>query len=165
VALAVVVGVLAWVVFSRGGSSSNTLRVVPVKPIALSVSGLETLAVVVRQPIYWAGPRKNFLYELTRASNGNVYIRYLPPGAGAGAPGSNYLRIATYPVHKALEALKTAAGGRGIGVPGGGLALVDSKSPKSVHLAFPNVEFQAEVFAASPKQALDIATSGEIRPV
>jgi hypothetical protein len=60
--------------------------------------------------------------------------------------------------------LEKVEGGRGIQVPGGGLALVDEKYPKSVHLAFPNVNYQVEVFDPSPKRALAVATSGQVRP-
>jgi len=160
VVLAAVVVAAAWVLLSRG--SSSTSPVSPIEPVALSASGLVTLTHGVRQPIYWAGPRNNYLYELRRTSDGTVYVRYLPPGVDVGAKGAKYLVIATYPFKHAYEALQNVAGGRGVRVPGGGLALVDAKDPKSVHLAFPGVDFQAEVFDPSPKRALEIASSGQV---
>ena len=165
IALAVVAGVIAWVVSGRDDNSSTAGPVAStIKPVALNTSGLATLAGTVGQPIYWAGPRTGYLYELSRTDNGNVYIRYLPPGVKAGAKGAKYLIVATYPFSDALAALEKVEGGRGIQVPGGGLALVDEKYPKSVHLAFPNVNFQVEVFDPSPKRALAVATSGQVRP-
>jgi hypothetical protein len=47
-------GVILWVFVGRNGSSTTT-HAVPAKPVALSASGLRTLAAVVGQPIYWAG--------------------------------------------------------------------------------------------------------------
>ena len=161
--LALAVGVIVWVFVGRNNKSS-TPHVVSVKPVALSASGLRTLSAVVRQPIYWAGPRKDYLYELKRTDNGNVYIRYLPPGVDAGAPGNNYLVVVTYPAPGAFAALEKEAGGRGVRVAGGGLALVDQKTHKSVHVAFPNVSYEAEVFDPSPAQALALVRSGQVRP-
>jgi hypothetical protein len=152
-------GVLLWVFVGRN-NSSTTSHVAPVTPVALSASGMRTLSAVVGQPIYWAGPRKNFLYELKRTADGNVYIRYLPPGVDACAPGNNYLVIATYPANGALAVLEKQAAGRGVPVPGGGLALVDQKTHKSVHVAFPKVGYQVEVFDLSAARALALATSG-----
>src|SRR5262249_40129589 len=69
--------------------SKSSPSVAPIAPVALSASGLATLAQNVPQPIYWAGPKSGQFYELTRTKVGNVYIRYLPPGVKAGAPGSS----------------------------------------------------------------------------
>src|SRR4051812_45364154 len=69
----------AWVAIrGRGGSSASprvprTRGAVPVSP-----SGLRTLASAVNQPIYWAGPQSGRQYELTRATDGRVWVRYLP---------------------------------------------------------------------------------------
>jgi hypothetical protein len=165
IALALVAGVIAWAVVSQTGDSSNDNGTVatPVEPVALSASGLGTLARASGQPIYWAGPRKGYLYELTRTANRNVYVRYLPPGVNAGDKRTNYLIVATYPFPGAFEALQKVAGSGGVQIPGGGLALVDQKDPKSVHVAFPNVDYQVEVFDPSPARALAVATSGQVR--
>jgi dipeptidyl aminopeptidase/acylaminoacyl peptidase len=165
VALAVVAGVVGWLVATHDDSSSSTVVSTPITPVALSASGLRTLAVNVGQPIYWAGPREGYLYELSRTDTGAVYIRYLPPGVNAGAKGAKYLIVATYPFGNALDALKNVTKGKGIELPGGGLALVDRSYPKSVHVAFPRVDYQVEVFDPSPARALEVATSGEVQPV
>jgi hypothetical protein len=166
IALALAGGVvLAWVIV--GPNSSSTTRgpvAVPIQPVALSASALGTLARTVDQPIYWAGPRRHYLYELKRTADRKVYIRYLPPGVDAGARGSEYLIIATYPFPGAFAALKKVADGRGIQLPAGGLALVDEKHPTSVHLAFPNVDYQVEVYDPSQARARAVASSGQIRP-
>lgn len=164
VAIAVIAGIIVWIV--SGGSSSSSPDVAsPIAPLALSAGGLHTLAKNVPQPIYWAGEQRGHLYELTRTKSGNVYIRYLPQGVKAGAPGAKYLVIGTYPFTNAFTALKAVANGKQISIPGGGIAVVDPKDPKSVHLAWPNVLYQIEVFDPSPATARSIAVSGSVRPV
>jgi hypothetical protein len=166
IAVAVAAGIIAWAVAGRDSSSkSSAPSVVPIGPVAVSGSGLGTLARAVRQPIYWAGPRKGYLYELRRAADGSVYIRYLPPGVKAGASGAAYLTIATYPFAGAFNALKNVTDARHVSIPGGGIALIGSKYKKSIHLAFPNVDYQVEVFHPSPGRALEVASSGQVRPV
>jgi hypothetical protein len=160
----VISGTIVFVLAGRSGQDSTpTTSASPIAPVALNASGLREISVLARQPIYWAGPREGYLYELKRTQDGSVYIRYLPPGVNAGAPGNSYLIIATYPFKHALEALENAAKGGGISLAGGGLALVDGKTAKSVHVAFPKVDYQVEVFDPSPKRALAIATSGQLR--
>jgi hypothetical protein len=165
-ALVVAAGIIAWAVSGGLGSkSSGARRITPISPVGVSATGLRTLAHSVPQPIYWAGPKPGYLYELTRTAQGNVFIRYLPPGVSAGAKQANYLVIGTYPFTNALQALKAVSHGRGVGIPGGGLALVDAKYPKSVHLAFPLVNYQVEVYDPSPARARSVALSGAVRPV
>jgi hypothetical protein len=166
VVLAAVAGIIVWI--AVGGSSSSspaTTTASPIAPVALSASGLQTLAKTVPQPIYWAGPQSGKLYELTRTTTGNVYIRYLPPGVKAGAPGAKYLIVATYPFANAFHALQAVANGKQISIPGGGIAVVSTSDPKSVHLAWPGVRYQIEVFDPSPATARSVAVSGTVRPV
>jgi hypothetical protein len=147
----------------RTTDSSNGNGVPPVKTVALSASGLRTLAAVVPQPIFWAGPRAHYLYELKRTADAKVYIRYLPPGVNVGASG-NFLTIGTFPHAGAFAALEHTAQGHGIPVQGGGLALVDSNKPNSVHVAFPKVAYDVEVTDSSPARALAVVKSGEVGP-
>jgi hypothetical protein len=168
VVLAIVAGVIIWAV--KGGDSSPSTAtkgpvVSAIKPVALSASGLKTLAGAVGQPIYWAGPTKGYSYELRRTDNGNVYVRYLPPGVKAGASGADYLIVATYPFRGAFEAIQKVGGGRKIQLPGGGIGQIASSYPNSVHLAFPKVDYQVEVFDPSAQRALEVATTGQIKPV
>jgi hypothetical protein len=165
IAVAAIGGIVAWLVLGRTSSNkASTVKVTPIEPVALSDSGLATLAKTVGQPIYWAGPRNGYLYELRRTSNGDVYVRYLPPGVEAGAPGAKYLTVATYPFPGAFQALKRVTDGRQISIPGGGVALIDSTYKKSLHLAYPKVDYQVEVFDPSAARALAVARSGRVQP-
>jgi len=92
-------------------------------PVAVSASGLATLASLTSYPIYWAGPRASKLYEIKQASNGDVTLRYLPRGARAGHSGM-LLSIGTYPRPDAYDAgKKTLEAGGNVEVPVGGGAL------------------------------------------
>jgi hypothetical protein len=168
IVLAIAAGVVAWVLIGRGSSSSPTTAgpvAQPISPIALSASGLRTLALGASQPIYWAGPKKGYMYELTRTTAGRVFVRYLPAGVKAGAPGANYLIVATYPYPNALNALKAVSHKAQIAVPGGGIAVIDKTYTKSVHVAYPGVAYQVEVYDPSPATARAVAVSGDVRPV
>ena len=177
VALAAGAGLAAWAIVGHDGAGSSSTSSVsppapattaatakPIGPVALSAKGLRTLTSSVHQPVYWAGPQAGYLYELTRTSTGTVFIRYLPPGVKAGAKQQKYLIIATYPFVNPVKALKNLSGTHLV-IPGGGVAMVDRVHPQSVHLAYPGVDDQVEIYDPSPARSLRIARSGEVRPV
>jgi hypothetical protein len=165
VAVVISIGALvAWLAVYNNSHRSSTPSAEPVAPVGLSEGGLRTLAVVVHQPIYWVGPkRKGYLYELTRTKDAKVYIRYLPPDANVGTK-KPYLTIATDPNPNAFQDLK-ASHGQEQDLPGGGIALVDEKSPTTVHLAYPGVAYEVDVYDPSPTRAQLVADSGQVRPV
>jgi hypothetical protein len=174
VALAVAVGLIAWLVVGGSDSKSSSPQT-PASatasktgPIGLTVEGLRSMSTSMRQAIYWAGEQPGYTYEFTRPSNGNVYVRYLPPGAKAGDNGTAFLIVVTYPVRDAYAALQRAIKGqpgKTYTITDGGVAWVANAYPKSVHVAFPGVKYQVEVFDQSPQKALAAALSGNIRPV
>jgi hypothetical protein len=185
IALALAAGFVAWLVIhnrsSTPSSQTSTTRTSTkqtsttqttsgpvakaIAPIALSANGLRTLAQAVDQPIYWDGPKLGYKYELTRTTNGRVFVRYLPRAVKAGAPESRYLIVATYPFPNALAALKAVSDPSRIALAGGAIAVVDKAYPKSVHLAYPGVPYQIEVYDPSPARARRVAASGGIQPV
>ena len=171
VALAIAVGLIAWAVIGGGdNNSSSSSRQTPASGtptghIGLTVQGLLDMQATLRQPIYWAGPKPGYTYEFTREANGRVFVRYLPPGIKVGAPGGGYLVIATYPFPDTFKILRDGAKGAGFTVPGGGFGVVDSGYAKSVHMAFPGVDYQIEVYDPSPARALEVASSGRVAPV
>jgi hypothetical protein len=137
----------------------------PIGPVVLSASGLRRLASTVGQPIYWAGPRRGSLYELTRTADNRSIVRYVPPGVVAGSNAGRYLSVATYPFIGAFRALQEVADGQGSALPDGGLAVVNPRYPSAVHLAFPLVEYQVEVYDPSPARVRAIAASGHVRAI
>ena len=167
VALALVAGLIAWIVIDRSDSDSSSSTTptattpttqgpaaiaTPVGPVAVSATRLSALAASTGHLVYWAGPVAGQRYEFTRTSADNIYVRYLPNGVPAGTKSANYLVIATYPFPKAFAALKRTANGSEVKIPGGGIALVSTDYPQSVHFAFPGVAYQGEVYDPSPPE-------------
>jgi hypothetical protein len=140
------------------GSPRETTR-----PVAVSPAALATLA-SAEQPIYWAGPKKALTYELRKTSQGGFLVRYLPAGTTIGAAQPR-LTIGTYPVKSAFAAVKrlsTSKGATAIKLPGGGIAVVSPRFPKSVYLAYPGTNVEVEVFDPSLERARRLVTSGQI---
>jgi hypothetical protein len=146
----------------KAGSASSAP-----KPTAASVADLSSLAKDLGHPIYWAGPKRGYTYELLRTSGGQVHIRYLPPGVKVGST-QPYLTIATYPfpdafrVTRGLTKQKNTAE---IKMPGGGVAVLTKSYPQSIHLAFPRSDFQIEVYDPSAPRARSLVTSGQVRAI
>jgi hypothetical protein len=151
---------------SIGSLAATTAGRISTKPTAATPADLRTLAQRVGHPIYWAGPKPGYTYELSTASNGSVFIRYLPSGVGVGDPRARYLTVATYPFPGALAAVaKTANSATRIELDRGGIGVVDSAYPKSIHLAYPGSDYQIEVYDPSPSTGRQLVASGAISPV
>ena len=145
-------------------SEKETVKVL-LAPVIVSPAELKTESKILRQPIYWAGPRKGFHYEFRRTANGYVYVRYLPRGVAAGAPGSKFLVVATYPLSGAYGALKKFAKGKAVAGPHGSIFFALPGNRESVYVAFPGVDYEVEVYDPSPKVARAIVMSGAVSPV
>jgi hypothetical protein len=165
IAVGIAVGLGLWLGLRDTGSSQPTAtssnNVVPI-----SATGLQTLVGALHRSIYWAGKQPGKKYELTQASNGDIYLRYLPPGAKVGAK-EPYLTVGTYPVSNAQGLIaKGAAHSGSVRVPfSGGAAYYSAKDPHSVYLAFTGANYEVEVFDPSPAEARRLVKSGKIVPV
>lgn len=162
VALAVLAGLVVWLL-ARGDDDST-----PTPAGAATAASAEDLAALpgsVGHPVYWAGPKRGFTYELTRTSDGRIYIRYLPGGVSIGSDQPKYLTVGTYPAQNALGAVRGLARDldvKTIRVRGGGAAVQDRKHPTSVYLAYPGSDYQVEVYDPSPERALELVLSGGV---
>jgi hypothetical protein len=166
VVAAVVVAVLVWVLAGSGGGKSKATN--SAKPAAASRAQLVQLAAKIKHPIYWAGPKKGYTYELTQTSDGNVYVRYLPPGVQVGDTRADFLTVGTYPETNPMRSLTNALKRKGtqrFAVPQGGTAVQDGAHPTSVYLAFPNSSLLLEVFEPSPSAARAVVRTGSIQPL
>jgi hypothetical protein len=135
---------------------------------AASLSQVRALPSSVGHPVYWVGSRPGTRYEVTTTTDGQVFIRYLPPGAKVGSASAHALTVATYEVVDPVGALRAAARTRGAVVgalPGGAVSYYDPRRPTNVYVAFPSTYEQVEVYDPSPAAALRLARSGELRPV
>jgi hypothetical protein len=169
-AVALLVGFVVWLlVRGGGGSSTGSTETGPaIGPVAASQGRLHSLADDEGHPIYWAGPKPNTTYELTRTSSGRIFIRYLPQGVPVGVDKADYTIVGTYPVPNAtavLQGLAKKSGETKLSAPGGGIAVYSSSQPTNVYIAYPGSNLQIEVFDPSAERARQIVTSGQVVPV
>jgi hypothetical protein len=158
---------IGWVAMNRS-DDAPTPPAVGSGASAASESELEAFADSVSHPVYWAGPKDGYTYELTQTTNGLVYVRYLPEGTDVGDPRSQYLTVGTYPRAGAFAELQRAAKEKGavsLKVGDDGLAVFSQSKPTSVYLGYPDAKYQVEVFHPSPDEARRLALSGQVVPV
>lgn len=177
VGIALLVGVLVAVavvliVRETGGKSSpaattstTAAAVTPIGPVAMSSAALLAFVQGLGRPVYWIGPSAGFTYELTRTSAGNVFVRYLPKGVQVGDKRPAFTVVGTYPYPGALAALKAVPKAKAVNLAGGGVLVSTTSDPRSVHLAYPGVDYQIEVYDPVAGRARVIALSGRVRPV
>ena len=171
VAVALLIGIVVWLLVRGDGNGSGTDSTATgpaVGPVAATQERLRSLSIDEGHPIYWAGTKANTTYELTRTSSGRIFIRYLPKGAPVGVDKADYTIVGTYPVPNAtgvLEGLAKKSGEQQLSVPGGGIAVYSTSQPTNVYVAYPGSNLQIEVFDPSADRAQRIVTSGQVVPV
>jgi hypothetical protein len=171
VAVAVAVGLLVWLLFIRGGDDSTSAgNENPAEAQQVSVvSESELLGALkgVGYPVYWAGPRVEVEYEVSRPSSDRTFIRYLPKGEEAGTE-KQFLTVGSYQQSDALSRIQELGEEPGavlVQVAGGGSAYAEGPEATSAYLSFPGVETQIEVFDPQGGEALELIRSGAIVPV
>jgi hypothetical protein len=150
-------------------ASSTTLTEVISGKVALTEAELIAAVKELGADVYWAGPVKGAKYTLAVPVDGQAYVRYLPEGQGIDDTKPNYVVIATYTTTDAFTATQ-AAGNTSNGVSfisASGAAIYYSKdAPTNVYVAYPNLNFQVEIFNPIAATALEIAsTNGALRLV
>lgn len=171
-AVAIAVGLLVWLLLIKGGgdSSSSASRQAPSEAEAVSVVSESELLPALKgtgYPIYWAGPRVEVEYEVSRPSPDRTFIRYLPKGEEAGSE-KPFLTVGSYRQSGALARIKELGQKPGavlVKAAGGGAAYAEGPDATSAYLAFPGVDTQIEVFDPKAGEALDLIRSGAIVPV
>jgi hypothetical protein len=106
--------------------------------------------------------------EVTRGSDGEVWVRYLGPGAKLGDSRADYLTVGTYPRADALAAAKAAAEGdqqRSAELPDGGVMLWSVERPESVYAAGPGSDLLVEVYSPDPAAARELVSDGAVAPL
>ena len=166
IAVALAAGFVAWLLLRDSGQSPtpSDAEASPPATFAITPQNLERLATSIRQPIFWLGRKAGYTYELTKGQAGKIYVRYLPAGIAVGS-AKPYLTVATYPFPGAYAALEKQAAAKGAvtaKLAGGGIAVLDSSYPESVHVAYPNVPFQVEVYDPTPARAMQLVSGGEV---
>jgi hypothetical protein len=163
--LAIVVGVVVWLIVKGNESSKPTAASSTAS--AATLKTLRALPGEVGHPVYWAGARRSYTLELTQV-DGNLFIRYLPRGVAVGDPRPDFLTVGTYRVAGAYSSLKRQGmrpGGHLRRAAGGGIAVWSDQRPQSVYLAFPRTDLQIEIYDASAARARRLAVTGAVEPI
>jgi hypothetical protein len=153
----------------RDGNDNSTVAIPPVgKPAIVTEAQLHAVARQAKFPVYWAGPKSGAAYELTRAGDGRVWVRYLQTPNQLGTRAAKYLTVGTYPSAHAFVSIQRAArrqGGVSLKIANGGLLVFNAKTPTSVYFGYPKAHYQVEVFDPSSQQARGLVLAGNVTPV
>lgn len=157
---------VAWLLLRGDGSPSGpTAEGIPA---LVSQPQLQRLAASLDHPVYWAGPRRGFRYELTTTTSGRIFVRYLPDGVAAGDPRPEFLTVGTYPGTRSFADLKRAANREGatwVGLDHGELVVFAAGDSHRAYLGHEGENDQVEVFAPSSDTARKLVLDGAIVPV
>jgi hypothetical protein len=156
---------VGWLLLRDDGSAAGPA--IGAAPTLVSQEQLTRIAQTGDGPIYWAGPREGYDYELTVTPVGRVYLRYLPAGVAAGDSRAGFLTVGTYPDPQAFETLQRGSrrsDATSLGLPHGGLAVMSQRAPKSAYLAYPGAHYQVEVFGPQGS-ARRLVAEGAVVPV
>jgi hypothetical protein len=149
------------------GPAQQAQQAAAPKPTAATVAALATAARQLGHPIYWVGPKPGFTYEFVREPDGSTHVRYLPAGVKLGT-SKPYLVIATYPFKNAFSATKALTkqkSNENVSIPGGGVAVLTKSYPQDIHLAYPNSDYQIEIYDPSAARVRQLVSSGAIQPI
>ena len=150
-------------------ASTSTFTEVIAGKVALTEPELIAAVKQLGVDVYWAGPVKDAKYTLAVPADGQAYVRYLPNGQGIEDTKPNYVVIATYTTTDAFTATQ-AAGNTTNGVTfinaQGAAVYYNKDTPTNVYVAYPNLNFQIEVFDPIAATALEIASkAGALRVI
>ena len=150
-------------------ASTSTFTEVIAGKVALTEPELIAAVKQLGIDVYWAGPVKDAKYTLAVPADGQAYVRYLPNGQGIEDTKPNYVVIATYTTTDAFTATQ-AAGNTTNGVTfvntEGAAVYYNKDTPTNVYVAYPNLNYQIEVFHPIATTALEIASkAGALRVI
>jgi len=150
-------------------ATTSTFTEVIAGKVALTEPELIAAVKQLGVDVYWAGPVKDAKYTLAVPADGQAYVRYLPNGQGIEDTKPNFVVIATYTTTDAFTATQ-AAGNTTNGVTfvntEGAAVYYNKDTPTNVYVAYPNLNYQIEVFHPTAATALEIASkAGALRVI
>ena len=170
IALALVALLAAGAAYAAVTLTRDDAPVLPAagKPALLNGEVLAAVTADSGHDVYGIAAPAGTRPEITRGSNGEVWVRYLTGDARVGDRRADYLTIGTYPRADALAAAKAAAEGdqqRSAELPDGGVMLWSIERPESVYAASPGRDLLVEVYSPDPEAARDLVTGGAVAPL
>jgi hypothetical protein len=171
IALAVVVGVVAYVATSGGDDDEPVTTAQGAREVGeaeiVSEEELADVASTAETPVYWAGEMDDTELELTE-EEGNFLVRYLEGDDEPGGALAKRIAIGSYALPNPRKALNTFAetpGATVTNVEGVGKVVISPEAQKNVYFVDPDNEVQVEVYAPTSKEAIGLVRSGEVQPV
>lgn len=167
IGLALVVGLVAWVAGGDDEASEEEAAPVATETRIVEPAELAEAAATLGHPVYWAGPIAGAELELTESEDGSAQLRYLADPGEAGTESPDALTVGSYPLADPAGALDTFAAEPGSVVnrtKDGAKVVFSEANPNSVYLVSPDNSVQVEVYDPSPRRALGLALSGQVRP-
>jgi hypothetical protein len=160
---------LAAPIFPWNSVSTNSMAGETLGQVALTESQL--IEIIKRDNLvaYWLGPQQGAKYTLNVTAGSQVFIRYLPNGQGLEDISQSYVIVGTYPQANAYE-ITEAAGAQPNGVTflnaDGAMVYYSKLLPTNVYLAFPNNDYEIEIFDPADGGALSsAATVGKVKRI
>lgn len=158
----------AYAATSLLGGEEPAAVAAPGTPKILAATGVQAVAKAVGHDVYGVQTPTGARAEVTRGSQGEMWVRYLTGSAAAGDKRAAFLTIGTYrqsdAYPAALEAAKSG-GQRSAKLPGGGVMLWSLERPTSVYVARPGSDLLVEVYSPDADQAKALARSGAVVPL
>jgi hypothetical protein len=160
---------LAAPIFPWSASPSGNIAGQTLGQVALTEG--ELIEIIRREGLtaYWLGPVQGARYTLNVTAGNQVFIRYLPNGQGLEDISQSFVIVGTYPQANAYS-ITEAAGAQPNGVTflnaDGAMVYYSKLLPTNVYLAFPNQDYEIEIFDPVGGGALSsAATVGKVQKV
>jgi len=130
--------------------------------VALTESELREVIQRENLVAFWLGPEPGAKYTLNVTAGNQVFIRYLPSGQGLEDISQSYVIVGTYQQENAYE-ITEAAGAQPNGITfinaDGAMVYYSKLLPTNVYLAFPDQDFEIEIFDPRDGGALSSAAT------
>lgn len=160
---------LAAPIFPWSASPAANIAGQTVGQVALTEG--ELIEIIRREGLtaFWLGPVQGARYTLNVTAGSQVFIRYLPNGQGLEDISQSFVIVGTYPQANAYS-ITEAAGAQPNGVTflnaDGAMVYYSKLLPTNVYLAFPNQDYEIEIFDPVDGGALSsAATVGTVKKV
>ena len=147
---------------SPGLAERTTLAAQTSGGVCLSEKELRTLITENKIVAYWTGPVKDATYSINATTPGQVFIRYIPKGMDCGSTEAKFRVIATYAETDAYNSTLQAgnqAEGVSLSNPDGSVVYFSKNAPNNVYVAYPNLDYQIEIYDPDAKTAVTLATT------
>jgi hypothetical protein len=147
---------------SPGLAERTTLAAQTSGGVCLSEKELRTLISENKIAAYWTGPVKDATYSINATTPGQVFIRYILKGMDCGSTEAKFRVIATYAETDAYNSTLQAgnqAEGVSLSNPDGSVVYFSKNAPNNVYVAYPNLDYQVEIYDPDAKTAVTLATT------